>query len=257
MKNNRKTVNERQTRILDAVNKKGELTIDEIAQLSAVSPMTVRRDLQALDAAGLLKRMHGRAVSIVRKGSQQDQDILHCRACISKYAAGFIKDGDTVFINGSRTALDVLHYTGRKRLNVYTNNGWALYDDFSNHVRINLIGGELYGKIMVGEYVIQNLLNISADKTLIGCAAVYDDGEFRYDIPTEIGINEMMSSRTHGPIYIVADHSKLIRRETRINTYGSFRYNYDITLLTDSKADPEILDVLRSEGIPVISVPVD
>ena len=258
MKNNRRTVENRQARILSLVLNRGEISVEELSELCQVSPMTVRRDLKLLDAAGQLHRLHGRAVAPeqVQKNVNADLTIRLCRDALSKYAAELVDDGDSLFINGSRIALNLLHYLGEKKVSVHTNNGWAVEEDFPSQVSIHLIGGELCRKIMIGEYVIQNLLNMSADKTFLGCGAVYNDGEFRYDIPTEIGINEIMISRTRGELFILADHSKLQKRGGHSNAYGSFRYNYAVTLITDTLADQEILRQLTAHDIRIIQVPV-
>ena len=258
MKNTRKTVESRRRQIMELVHSRGEISVEELAELCGVSLMTVRRDLNALDAEEQLQRMHGRAVSIRKANTleQADRKIRQCREAISEYAAGLVGDGETIFINGSRTALNLLHYINGRHVKVYTNNGWAVGEKYPEDVRIHLIGGELYDHIMIGEYVISHLLSISADRTFIGCGAVYDDGEFRYDIPTEIGINEMMLGRTRGPFYILADHSKLQRRESKNNSYGSFRYHQEVTMVTDEMADYEMTGRLEELGIKVIRVPV-
>ncbi len=186
-----------------------------------------------------------------------DEWIAYCRDCISRYAARFAGDGETLFINGSRTALHLLHYTGDKRLMVYTNNCWAMEEAFPEGVSVRYTGGEVRNHVMVGEYVMRNLLSLEADNSFIGCAAVYEDGEFRYDIPTEIGINELLMSRTKKKVYILADHSKLRRRDEKNNIYGSCSYDSPVTLITDDNADRQIVEKLESAGIEVLIVPTN
>ena len=256
MKNNRKAVEGRQASILSCVRSRGEISVEELSAICGVSAMTVRRDLQYLERNGLLKRVYGKAVTVDEaSGLVPDlADVKRLRDKISAYAAALVDDGDSIFINGSRTALSLLHYTGTKNVTVYTNNGWALDEIWPSAVTLHLTGGEIYQKIMVGQYVVQNLLSVQVQKTFLGCAAVYEDGEFRYDIPTEIAINEMMISRTEGELYILADHTKLKRRAEHINTYGSCRYNYPLTFITDDLADPDVVESLRDSGIQVILV---
>ncbi|MBQ9563003.1 MAG: DeoR/GlpR transcriptional regulator [Lachnospiraceae bacterium] len=258
MKNDRKTVEKRWQTILQAVRESGEVRVEELTAQLGVSPMTVRRDLKALAARGLLEHQYGRAVSVeqAEKERRDAQSLRVYRDKIAAYAAGLVKDGSTVFINGSRTALGLLSYMESKKVTVYTNNGWAMDSTYPDGVSIRLIGGEIYDHIMVGDYVVQNLLNLWAETTFIGCAAVYEDGEFRYDIPTEIGINEIMISHTEGELYVLADHTKLTRRTDQSNVYGSCKYSRPVTLITDSLADPEIVSKLRVSGINVVLVPV-
>ena len=238
MKNNQKAVYERRQNILQMVLDAGEITVADIAQAHNISDMTVRRDLQYLENQNLIWRTHGGANSIekARNLKRFGEDIALCRDKISEYAARFVNDGDTLFINGSRTALNLLRHVGTKKVFAYTNNGWSIGEHYPEGVTICLTGGELRNNVMVGEYVMRYLLSITVKKIFIGCAAVYDDGEFRYDIPTEIGINEAMISRTGNKIYVLADHSKLLKRSGHENFYGSSTYDRQITLITDDRS---------------------
>lgn len=257
MKNNRKAVEERHLKILNMIRERGEVKVEELAELFQISPMTVRRDMQYLEEEKLISRIHGGAVSLEKANMllSQDEKISICRERISEYASRFIDDGDTLFINGSRTALNMLKYAENKKVMVYTNNCWGIGEKYPDDVTIRFTGGEVRSNVMVGEYVMRNLLSMTADKTFLGCAAVYDDGEFRYDIPTEIGINEAMISRTTKALYVLADHTKIKKREAQGNTYGSCVYDQPCTLVTDDNANPAVVERLRRHGIHVILVP--
>lgn len=257
MKNNRKAVVERHLKILNMIRERGEVKVEELAELFQISPMTVRRDMQYLEEEKLISRIHGGAVSLEKANMllSQDEKISLCRERISEYASRFIDDGDTLFINGSRTALNMLKYAENKKVMVYTNNCWGIGEKYPDDVTIRFTGGEVRSNVMVGEYVMRNLLSMTADKTFLGCAAVYDDGEFRYDIPTEIGINEAMISRTKKALYVLADHTKIKRREALGNVYGSCVYEQSCTLITDDNANPAVVEQLRRFGIHVILVP--
>ena len=217
MKNNRKAVDERHLKILNMIRERGEVKVEELAKTFRISPMTVRRDMQYLEEEKLISRIHGGAVSLERANLllSQDEKIALCRDRISEYASRFMDDGDTLFINGSRTALNMLKYAGGKKIMVYTNNCWGIGETYPDNVTIRFTGGEVRSNVMVGEYVMRNLLSMTADKTFLGCAAVYDDGEFRYDIPTEIGINEAMISRTKKAL-ITRKSGVARRREIRM-----------------------------------------
>lgn len=257
MKNNRKAVDDRQLQILNMVRKRGEVKVDELARTFQISLMTVRRDLEHLDQEKLLLRTHGGAVSLAEANMRlsKDEKAAICRSRISEYASRFIDDGDTLFINGSRTALNMLEYVENKKVSVYTNNCWGIGARYSDGVLLHFTGGEVRNNVMVGQYVMRNLLSMTADKTFLGCSAVYDDGEFRYDIPTEIGINEAMISRTNKELYILADHTKIKRRESEGNSYGSCAYDQPCTLITDDNANISVVERLRKYGINVIMVP--
>ena len=257
MKKDRKSVDERQQNILKLVQKSGDIHSEEIAERFGISLMTVRRDLSFLEQKGLLRRTHGGAATVENYYSSRKlgNEVAECRDRISQYAASIVESGDTIFINGSRTALSLLRFIGDKNVQVITNNGWAVGAQYPDGVSVRITGGDLRGRIMVGELTMQSLLETQADKTFIGCAAVYEDSEFVYDIPNEIGINEVMITKTRQHLYILADHTKLHRQSDRKSFYGSCTYDCPHTLITDDQADPGILEQLRRSGTNIVVVP--
>ena len=256
MKNSKANVEARQKNILQYVRKAGEVNSYDLVDEFTISIMTVRRDLEELEQKHLLKRTHGGACTLdyVKGSKSLSKNIRICRDLISRYASSLIKDNDRIFINGSRTALKMLEYVGNKNVTVYTNNGLAFGRKFPENVSIHMTGGELRNHILVGDATMRNILDVTANKTFIGCWAVYDDGAFLYNIPNEIGINEAMISRTTEDLYILADHSKLQRQDNLESSYGSCIYDRKVTLITDNQADTEIIEKLRASGIEIIIV---
>ena len=256
MKNSKANVEARQKNILQYVRKAGEVNSYDLVDEFKISIMTVRRDLEELEQKHLLKRTHGGACTLdyVKGSKSLSKNIRMCRDLISRYASSLIKDNDRIFINGSRTALKMLEYVGNKNVTVYTNTGLAFGRKFPENVSIHMTGGELRNHILVGDATMRNILDVTANKTFIGCWAVYDDGAFLYNIPNEIGINEAMISRTTEDLYILADHSKLQRHDNLESSYGSCIYDRKVTLITDNQADTEIIEKLRASGIEIIIV---
>ena len=256
MKNSKANVEARQKNILQYVRKAGEVNSYDLVDEFKISIMTVRRDLEELEQKHLLKRTHGGACTLdyVKGSKSLSKNIRICRDLISRYASSLIKDNDRIFINGSRTALKMLEYVGNKNVTVYTNNGLAFGRKFPENVSIHMTGGELRNHILVGDATMRNILDVTANKTFIGCWAVYDDGAFLYNIPNEIGINEAMISRTTEDLSILADHSKLQRHDNLESSYGSCIYDRKVTLITDNQADTEIIEKLRASGIEIIIV---
>lgn len=259
MKKDRKSVETRQQGILKLVQENGEIRSEDIASQFGISLMTVRRDLDFLEQKGRLRRTHGGAATLEEYYNSRkiNSEVSECRDRISRHSASFVNSGDTIFINGSRTALNLLRYLGEKNVQVITNNGWALDEEYPQGVSVRITGGDLRGRIMVGELTMQSILETQADKTFIGCAAVYENGEFVYDIPMEIGINEVMIAKTRQHLYILADHTKLHMRSEWHNAYGSCTYDRPYTLVTDDQADPDILAQLRLSGADIVIVPSD
>lgn len=258
MKRSRSSVDSRRQDILRIIRQKDEVKVEDLAEEFHLSLMTVRRDLQYLEDRKLITRFYGGATAkLTTRPMSEGEEIQMYRQRIAQFASRFVSAGDTLFINGSSTALDILDYIQVPNVRVFTNNGNAISHAYPKSVTITLTGGEVRGHVMVGDYVMRNLLNITADKTFIGCAAISDHGEFFYNIPTEIGINEAMITRTSKELYILADHTKLQKKSSQAASYGSCSYEQDWTLITDEKADPEVIAKLRELGKKVYVVSLD
>lgn len=255
MKMSRSSVENRRLEIFKRIQRSDEVHVETLAQEFGLSPMTVRRDLQYLEDRGFVTRFYGGACArFVPEAATEAETVQRCRRIISQYAARFVASGDTLFINGSRTALDMLHYIPSAHIQVYTNNGWAVTENYPENVSVVTTGGALREHVMVGETAMRNLLNLTANKTFIGCATLTGSGQFGYNIPTEIGINESMISRTTGELYILADHTKLHPSDDSEKPYGSCTYDRHWTLITDEMADSSAVEQLRSMGKTVLTV---
>ena len=63
---------ERQMRICDLLTAENAVRIADLAEMFQVTAETIRRDLMALEKAGLLQRTHGGALSLARMAHIKD-----------------------------------------------------------------------------------------------------------------------------------------------------------------------------------------
>src|SRR5512138_1338755 len=63
-------VNARQERILDELERNGFASVINLSNLLQVSEVTVRRDLEQLEAAGRVRRTHGGALGVKAPSGQ-------------------------------------------------------------------------------------------------------------------------------------------------------------------------------------------
>ena len=100
------------------------------------------------------------------------------RKIIARYAAAFVSENDTIFINTSSNALQVT---------VITNNGKAIGREYCPGVNVVLTGGKLRHTkdAMVGDFTLRNLQHVYAKKAFVGCSG----------ISAELGICLLYTSR--------------------------------------------------------------
>ena len=256
MKRDDESVERRRSKILKMIREQESVKVDDLAEIFQISAMSVRRDLQYLEDRNYITRFYGGAKANAFSPAKPEGTVTY-RKLLSRYAASKVEPGDTIFINGSTCALGLLDHLEVSNVHIITNNGFAATMNCPKGVNITLTGGELREHVMVGDSVMRRLLNETADKTFIGCAGITANGEFSYNIPMEIGINEAMISRTTKEVYILADHTKLERADLHREQYGSCIYERQVTLVTDEKANPDTVRSLRRKGIEVVQVGLD
>ncbi len=250
MKRERAFVENRRKQIMDKIIECPGIHVEVLASLFNVSAITIRRDLQYLEDQKKLTRFYGGAMPAesVLTGRQEDETTLY-RELIAKYAATLVDDDDTLFINTSRTALQILPYIKSKNVTVITNNGRAVNCDHPSGVNVILTGGELrYPKeAMVGEFAERNLLKVYAKKAFVGCSGISAECGVTTENANEVNLNELMLRRATKTAYVLADHTK-IGANSSFRTCSLERVTH---LVTDEKAPKEVLDVFREKGIQI------
>ena len=206
---------ERLHKIVDMVNSQGIITVNEIINELKVSDMTVRRDLDELDKAGKIVRIHGGAQSI----SYSNQELSHTEKqelqideirIIANLAFYYVDVVDTIFIGTGKNIELLAQYLINKRIRIITNN-YAVFEILkqSDSADILLTGGDFRRNTgaLVGPLTNTNLKRLNFTKAFISANGIHNESICTYSIEEgeaqEIALN---NSRTK---YILADHKKL------------------------------------------------
>ncbi|OUJ14461.1 DeoR/GlpR family DNA-binding transcription regulator [Acetobacter sp. DsW_063] len=118
----------RRQALLQYVTANGNAQIEELAEHFATSRMTVHRDVQALAAEGLLRKVHG-GVTTLSTGSvetsilHRSRRATHEKRAIANVASRLVSAGDIVVLDDSSTAAILSDYLVQKApLIVITNS---------------------------------------------------------------------------------------------------------------------------------------
>ncbi len=264
MKKNQGIVSKRRERILDYLATNETINTNELAEKLNISPLTLRRDLQALDDEGLIVRYYGGAKlatnfdntgDLSSDKDTSDSEFIKKKHAIAKYAADIISDGDTIFINSSSTALLILEYLGDKRVYVVTNNGKALQSTIGPNIELVLTGGQVYERkqSLIGEFATYILSKITADKCFLGVSGIACDSGISTSVLQETLVNHEMINRCSGPVYILADSTKVGRH----HNFSSGDISEVSHLITDSNIKDSDIEEFEEKGITVIKVTAD
>lgn len=121
------TFTHRQEELLQLVETKGQMSVDELARHLGVSGDTVRRDLQHLERRNVLLRTHGGAVSTSLLAHRETPFLTRvfahadAKTRIGRAATQLISDGETLIVNGGSTTFAFAANLGvRRNLKVVT-----------------------------------------------------------------------------------------------------------------------------------------
>jgi DeoR/GlpR family transcriptional regulator of sugar metabolism len=189
---------ERRQSIVDAVEREGRVLAAELAGRLATSEDTIRRDLRDLDAAGLLRRVHGGAVRLRRAASfgERAEADLPRKMLLAHGLRESIRPGDTVLIDAGSThlALARLLEDGCAAAIVTNSPQIALALGHFRRTRIVLLGGTYHPDegATYGAATVAEVGRLRPDLALLGVCGVDVERGLAASNPEEAALKEAM-----------------------------------------------------------------
>ncbi|MCO5064241.1 MAG: DeoR/GlpR family DNA-binding transcription regulator [Rhizobiaceae bacterium] len=212
----------RRDRIIQLVRENDRVTVDHLAEWLKSSRETIRRDLGALDSKGLLKKIHGGAISVeanqseaVSEGSFQARLAENAKGkrLLARAAAGLLRSGDTVFVDTGTTTVFLAEEIARcEGITVITNSGAIASQVVKGKGnKVFLLGGEYRegGSESVGPLTIDQIGRFNASHSIITVGAVSQGGFLDYDLQ-ETDIAKAMIAQS-AKLFVLADSTKFGR----------------------------------------------
>lgn len=203
---------ERHDRILEIVEKQGHVTVKYLTEVLHYSSATVNRDLNALQSQHLIKRSYGgvepvrsKYIPVFFRSHKMRAEKRH----IGQAAAGFVKDGDTIFLDGSTTCQCMEQYlVGRKGLTVVTNNIVLAANLSAYDIKVICLGGTIVEapSMLYGPESVENAARYRVDKMFFSTGAVSSDGKIAS------GVYDLMLktiAKNAGEVFYLVDHQKV------------------------------------------------
>jgi len=249
-------VRSRRRLVEELLETRGEVTVAELSDRAGVSEMTVRRDLQALEREGLLKRVHGGAISVVSRSYEPPFAVRARRATdgkirIGRAAASLLADSETVILDVGTTTLEVANaLRGRVGLTLLTPS-LRIAGVLSDHpgIRLVLTGGVVRpGELsMIGDLAERAFADLLFDTFVMGVGGV-DPGvgctEFNLD-DARVKRAALASARR---CIVAADSSKL----GKVAFARVCPLERVDVLVTDASAPEDALASIRAADVEVV-----
>ena len=234
----------RQQQILELVRERGYVSIEEMAQLFVVTPQTIRRDINQLADANLLRRYHGGAAydsSVENTAYAMRADQMRDeKQRIGEAIAAQIPDHASLFINiGTTTESIARALLNHSHLKIITM--LSAKDDFD----VLLTGGNVRrdGGV-VGQASVDFINQFKVDFALVGISGIDEDGsllDFDYQ---EVRVSQAIIANAR-QVILAADSSKFGRNAMiRLGPISLVD-----CLVTDQQPVPALVQVLNEHKV--------
>lgn len=240
--------NQRLLEIRERLQREPQVTIRELASRFAVSTMTIRRDLEKLEAQGVVVRTCGGALAVRAAGTPGQTSPSPAKQAIGRLAASLVQPGHTVLVDAGTTTLEVVrHLPHQADITLVTNSLAAAGQGAGMHVL--LLGGYLSeDKVRVhGPLTEACLAQLHADILFVGCVGASSSGGFYMsDLYLTSNVRAMMQAA--GRVAVVAESAKF--RQRSLSCYalpGEVHY-----VITDDGLAAEDSAALEEQGVQVL-----
>jgi DeoR family fructose operon transcriptional repressor len=239
----------------ELIRGKGAVRIEEICSELGVSPATVRRDLDQLEATGAIRRVHGGAMSVESRLEEplfDDKASLAAREKhrIAEAALEFVEAEDTIYLDGGSTVLEFARLLrDRTNVTVVTNSLRAAHELAGRGPRLILIGGELrrLSQTMVGPLTRCVLQELHVDKAFMGTIGLTLKEGLTTTDPSEAYTKELVMNRAR-QVILLADSSKA----GKVSFAQAGRWERVHAVVTDERFDKDLAKQLNNKGIKVV-----
>jgi len=247
------------------VRANGAVSLRELARVVQTSEVTVRRDVRALEAEGLLDRRHGGAVlpgGLSREPGYPQKTHLAAaeKSAITDLAAGLVEEGDAIVVGAGTTTQELARRLARvPGLTVVTNSllvAQALAH--ANRVEVVMTGGTLRGSnyALVGSGAEQSLHGLRVTRAFVSGSGLTAERGLSTTNMLSASVDRALVHAA-AEVVVLADHSKL-GTDTMFQTVPTEAITH---LVTDEGAAVDDrtarqLEALADRGVQVSIAPV-
>ncbi len=199
------------------VRANGAVSLRELARVVQTSEVTVRRDVRALEAEGLLDRRHGGAVlpgGFTRESGFPQKSHLATaeKTAIADVAANLVEEGEAIVVGAGTTTQELARRLARvPGLTVVTNSllvAQALAH--ANRVEVVMTGGTLRGSnyALVGSGAEQSLQGLRVSRAFLSGSGLTAERGLSTSNMLSASVDRALVQAA-AEVVVLADHTKL------------------------------------------------
>lgn len=244
---------ERKKEILKLLSQKESVEVEELTRIFGVSKVTIRSDLDSLEAKGLLIRTHGGALSaesnnLIRIFTDTMEEEAEEKERIAKAASALIRDGETIIIDTGSTTVHVTKYLKNRNITAMTGSLLAINALMNDEtVELVILPGTLrrYSMGAIGPLMKSTLEQVHADILFLGASAIAEDGIWSSNLVEADTKRSMIGAADK--VCLLADSKKLsLKGLGKVCSWDSIDF-----FITDSISD-DFRKTIEENGVKVI-----
>lgn len=204
------SITNRQKQILDILNERVFITVEELSKLTFTSASSIRRDLTYLQNNGLAKRSHG-GVSLpeplygVASFYDRTQKSIKEKRLIAQKASVLLKDGQSIMLDSSSTAAFLLPFIAKKKnVCLFTNNLSTAVNAIELGINTHCLGGSsTNGSVALsGAETYTALSNIRTDILFFSSQSIDSDGSISDSTEQENYVRILMLKASNKSVFL-------------------------------------------------------
>ncbi len=200
----------RQETILQILNERKFVTVNELSRSTFTSPSSIRRDLTYMENNGLVKRTHGGVTLIeqyygVASFYDRKQKNVAEKKLIAKKASQLLKNGQKILLDGSSTATFLLPYIARlDSVVLFTNNILTALNAIEMGISTHCIGGNSINgsPVMSGPEAYKTISEIYADILFFSSQSLDKNGIISDSTEEENYLTSLMLSSSRKKVFL-------------------------------------------------------
>ncbi|GAA4895848.1 DeoR/GlpR family DNA-binding transcription regulator [Ferrimonas pelagia] len=253
----KRNTQQRRHLIVTMLNELGEISVDQVAREFETSEVTIRKDLAALEASGLLLRRYGGAVAMPKEVISDDpaHTVSPFKLAIAAAAAAQIRDHQRIVIDSGRTTAALIGQLGNKRGLVVMTNSLSCAEALralEPEPTILMTGGtwDPHSESFQGQVAEQVLRSYDFDQLFIGADGIdVERGTTTFN--ELIGLSRVMAGSSR-EVNVMVEADKIGRRIPNLE----LPWQQVTRLITDQRLDDAIKQQIELQGVQVICAPI-
>jgi len=212
------SITKRQEQILNILNERTFITVNELSALTFTSPSSIRRDLTYLQNNGLVQRTHG-GVSMpspirgVASFYDRSKKNIKEKRIIAQKTAHLLKGGQSIILDSSSTVTFLLPYIAKlNSVKVFTNNLSTALAAIELGINTHCLGGQsLNGSVVLSSTdTYEAISNITADILFFSSQSIDIDGTISDSTEEENYMRRLMIKSAKKTVFL-CDNEKFNR----------------------------------------------